>query len=1111
LRFQHPRAIGFWLLYYLFYLLTFSMKRTLLMSLVLMLTLFQVVLAQTRTVTGRVIDQKTGEGLPGATVLLKGTTTGISTNVDGRFSLNVPENGGTLTISSVGMVTQEIVLGNRNTVDVALAADTKELNEVVVTGYGQQQERRDVTGAVATVTSAQYRDQPIIGVDQALQGRAAGVQVTQSSGTPGSGISVRVRGAASIGASNEPLYVVDGLPVTTGSTTQLGAGNQLTNGLNDVNPNDIESIEVLKDASAAAIYGSRASNGVVLITTKRGKAGKARIDLDYYTGAQSVWKRPDVLNGEQQTQLFLEAAANRYPANAAGNYPTNLGATSGPSPLVFRTNADLAAYLYGPGSYSAADANGVRGYAAPANNSVRPLSQFQNPSTATSTNWSNEVLRTAPISNYGLTFSGGSDASRYRLALNYFDQQGTVVGSGFTRGSARLSVDNKLSEKVRMGTTIGLTQSVNNRVNNDNSIYGVLTTARLSAADLPIYNADGTYYKDAATGLENPVAAAREPYIKSTNNRLIGSQYTEFELIKNLKYRATFGLDFTYGRDDRFYSTLTKAGATSNGDATAATLQELNYNHISAFSYSKAFGENHTLNALLVAEYQRDRESDIFTEVTGFPSNSIRELAAGATKVISTSTSTGNALFGALAKVDYAYKGRYLLTASVRRDQSSRFGADNQVGYFPAGSIGWRVLDEPFLKDQTVVSELKLRGSYGETGNQPTANFGSRGLIGPGANYLERGGLAFTQLANPDLKWERTRQTNIGVDLGFLENRFYISADIYQRKTDDLLLNQNVPGDTGFLSYSSNVGAIQNKGLEFALTTINFRSEGTGFGWETNFNISFNRNEVTKLSDPNPIGTAQGFASRLIVGQPLGAFYGYRVDHIFQKQEEIDALDAAAKVANPTIVDANGRPNAIYQTALTRPGDIKFKDLNNDGRITTADQEIIGNAQPKYYGGITNTFHYLGIDLSVFLQYNVGNKILNAAATSTQSMSTSYGQDAIVLNRWTTANTDTNIPRAVYGDPNTNARYSDRFLEDGSYARLKSVTLGYTLPSSLVTRAHLRTVRIYAQAQNLVTFTKYTGLDPEVSTFSNSNTSLGTDFFTYPQARTITGGVTLGF
>ena len=713
-----------------------------------------------------------------------------------------------------------------------------------------------------------------------------------------------------------------------------------------------------------------------------------------------------------------------------------------------------------------------------------------------------QVLRTAPINNYGLTFSGGSDASRFRLAVNYLDQQGTIVGSGFKRGSARLSVDNKLSEKVRMGVSVGLTQSNSNRINNDNSIYGVLTTARLYATDLPVYNADGTYYKSGS--IENPVTTANEPFIKSTNNRLIGSQYTEFELIKNLKYRATFGLDYTYGRDDRFYSTLTNAGLGSRGEATVGTLQDLNYNHISSLNYAKTFGEDHTLSALLVAEYQRDSESDVFTQATGFPSNAIRELLAGATKLQAYPSSTGNALFGTLAKVDYAFKGRYLVGASVRRDQGSRFGSANQVGYFPAISAGWRVLDESFLKDQKVLSELKLRGSYGETGNQPSGNFGARGLISPGANYLDRGGLALTQLANPNLKWERTRQTNIGVDFGFLENRFYISADIYQRKTDDLLLAQRLPSDTGFLSYSSNVGNIENKGFEFALTTINFRNEGTGFNWETNFNLSVNRNKVTKLSDLSPTGSAQGFASRLIVGQPLGAFYGYRVDHIFQTQEEINALNAEARAKT-------GVASSVYQSGLTRPGDIMYKDLNGDGRITADDQQILGNAQPKFYGGITNTVRYMGFDVSAFLQYNVGNKIYNFSKAFTQGMNSSFGQDADVLNRWTPTNTNTDIPRAVYGDPNNNGRNSDRFLENGSYARLKSVTLGYTLPSTLTTRAHLRTVRIYAQAQNLVTFTKYSGLDPEVSTFSGTNTAPGTDFFTYPQARTITGGVTLGF
>lgn len=1047
-------------------------------------------------------------------MLLKGTTTGVSTSVDGRFTLNVPESGGTLVVSSVGMTTQEVAIGSRTTIDLVLSVDNKELNEVVVTGYGQQQERREITGAVATVNSSQYKDQPIIGVDQALQGRAAGVQVLQNSGTPGSGVAVRVRGAASISASNEPLYVVDGLPINTGNTSQLGTGNQSTNGLNDLNPNDIATIEVLKDAAAAAIYGSRASNGVVLITTKRGKAGKANIDVDYYTGVQSLWKKPQVLTGPQQTQLFLDQISNRYGVNPDGTVTTV--ARSGNTPATtYNSLAEATAYTFrvSAGTRTLTNrgtaANNIYTYAN--TGSVRPLSQFQDPSTAPSTDWVDLVTRNAQISNYAVAFSGGSDQSRYRLSINYFDQLGTLVGSGYNRGSARFTIDNKLSDKVRMGTSIGISRSVNNRINNDNNIYGVLITGRLTASDLPVYNADGTYLKYGS--LENPVAAATEPYIKSANNRLIGSQYTEFELIKNLKYRATFGLDFTYGRDDRFYSTLTNAGASVNGQATQATLQDANFNHISSLNYNKTFGTDHTLSALGVVEYQRDAESDNFATVTGFPSNAIRELSAGATKSAITSSSTSSTLFSLLAKADYAYKGRYLLSASVRRDNSSRFGQNNRVGYFPAFSAGWRVIDESFLKDQQVVSELKVRGSYGQTGNQPVSNFGARGLIGVGYNYLDQGGLALNQLANPDLRWERTNQTDVGLDLGFLENRLYLSLDLYKRKTTDLLLPQSLDYDTGFSSYSANVGSLENKGLEVALTSINVRGEGTGgFNWETNFNISFNRNKVLDIANPGAAatGVGYGFASRLKVGEPLGAFYGYRVDHIFQTQEEINALDNALRAKTGVATDA-------YQTLNTKPGDIKFKDLNGDGVVNAADQEIMGSAQPKYYGGITNTFRYKGLDLSIFFQYNIGNQIYNSPKSYTQGMSTSYAGDVSTLNRWTPTNMNTDVPRAVQGDPNNNLRTSDRFLENGSFGRFKSVIIGYTLPTSLLAKAHLRTVRIYVQAQNLVTFTKYSGLDPEVSTFSSSsgaatsNAALGTDFFTYPQARTLTGGITLGF
>jgi TonB-linked SusC/RagA family outer membrane protein len=1074
------------------------MKRSLLMSLVLILTLFQTVLAQTRTVSGRVIDQKTGEGLPGATVLLKGTTTGISTGADGRFSLAVPETGGTLTISSVGMTTQEVALGSRSTVDVSLATDSKQLTEVVITGYGQQMERRDITGGVVSIKGSEFQNQPVIGADQALQGRAAGVQVTQSSGTPGSGVAVRVRGPGSISASNEPLYVVDGLPINTGSYSQLGVGNQQTNALSDLNPNDIASIEVLKEASAAAIYGSRATNGVVLITTKRGRAGKTQVSLDYYTGIQKAWKMPKALTGPQQVELFIDQVRNRYPTTAAGNI-TAFGFAN------WRSYADLAAYTFSnPRTSTVGGVTSV----IDDNTGVRDLRFFQDPSTAPSTNWADEIFRTAPISNYGLTFTGGTDRTRFRVSTNYFDQQGTIIGSGYKRASARLSLDNNLSDKVRMGTSIGLSRGTNIRIQNDNNINGVLSAAVLVASDIPVYRPDGTYAKDPGGSTENPVVAGTEPYIRSVSDRLIGSYYAEFELIKNLKYRATFGLDYLALNDQRFLPTTTNTGAGVNGQATEANSTDINFNHISSLNYSHTFNEAHTVSALLVAEYQQDNYHDSFEQATGFPSNAIRQLSAGATKVEATSTATSWNFFGTLAKVTYNFKDRYLLDASVRRDGSSRFGANNRYGYFPAVSAGWRIAQENFMKDQTAVSELKLRASYGQTGNSFIPNFSSRGLISPGYNYLGLGGLIVSQLANPDLRWERTEGYNLGLDVGFLQNRLYLSGDVYIRKTTDLLLNQPLPSDTGFLSFQSNIGSLENKGVELALTTINMRSDDPrGFNWETNINWTLNRNKITQLVAPenNPIGA--GFASRIQVGQPLGAFFGYRMDGIFQTQDEIAVLNANAAAKNGAGV--------IYQNPTTAPGDVRFRDLDGDGRITGADQEIIGNAQPKYYGGITNTLRYMGIDFTVLFQYNVGNQIYNNNISFAQGMNTVFGQDAAVLNRWTTTNTNTNIPRAIYGDPSNNRRISDRFIEDGSYGRIKLVTLGYTLPQALTQKAHISTARIYVQAQNLVTFTKYSGFDPEVNTFSGTNQAAnaapGTDFLTYPQSRTLTAGVTLGF
>ncbi|WP_185816889.1 SusC/RagA family TonB-linked outer membrane protein [Hymenobacter metallilatus] len=1046
--------------------------------------------AQTRSISGRITDRATGEGLPGVTVLVKGTTNGVSTNSDGSFALTVPTSGSTLLVSSVGYISQEVTLGNEASYTIGLAADTKTLSEVVVTGFGVAQERRELTGAIATVKSESFKNQPVAGVDQVLQGRAAGVQVTQNSGTPGSGIAVRVRGASSLTASNEPLYVVDGLPINTGSYSNIGTGNQQTNALSDLNPNDIESIEVLKDASSSAIYGSRGANGVVLITTKQGRAGRTRVNLDYYRGAQTAWNRPKALTGQQQTELFLDMVRNRYPASSTGTISA-LGVN-------WRSHADLAGYLFSEGGLAVQ--NGLYTYA-DNGDGIRDLAQFQNPSTAPSTNWADEILRTAPISNYELAVSGGTDRIRYRASGSYFDQQGIIIGSGFQRASGRLNMDAKLSDKIRMGVNIGLNRSTNNRIQNDNNINGVLSTAVLVASDIPKYRRDGTYAKDPGSSTENPLAAAKEPTILGVSARVIGTQFTEFELVKNLKYRATFGLDYLTFKDDTFFPTTTNTGAGTSGSATSSYRQERNFNHISSLTYAKVFGEAHSVSAQAVVDYQQDVFNEVFASATGFPGNDVKQVSAGATKTGASSSETEWRILGFLGRVNYSFKEKYLLGLTARYDGSSRFGQNNKYGLFPAVSAAWRVSEESFLKD-SFVNDLKLRASYGQTGNQEIGNFASRGLIGTGANFQQVGGLALSQLANPDLKWERTTKTNVGIDFSVLNNRVTFIADAYKHDTRDLLLSRLVPGSTGFLSYLANVGSIENKGLEFGLTTVNIKGNSDdAFSWESNFNITFNRNKVTKLVDGIPF--AAGFASWVAEGQPLGAFRGYRVDGIFQSQEQINALDAAAQ--------ATYGATARYQSSLTAPGDIKFKDLNNDGRITGDDQEIIGNAQPKFYGGFTNTLRYKGFDLTAFLQFQYGNEIYNNNISFAQGMNGVFGQDAAVLNRWTPTNTNTDVPRAVYGDPNNNRRVSDRFIEDGSYARLKNLTLGYTLPSAFTSRLKMSSFRVYAQAQNLFTITNYSGLDPEVNTFSGSNTALGTDFLTFPQARTITGGVSIGF
>ncbi|UOQ78161.1 SusC/RagA family TonB-linked outer membrane protein [Hymenobacter sp. 5516J-16] len=635
------------------------MKKRLFIALPILALTATYAVAQTRTISGRVTDRTTGEGLPGVTVLVKGTTNGVSTNSDGSFTLTAPSSATTLSFSSVGFLPIERPITDGN-ITVGLAPDSKALSEVVVVGYGEQSKKL-TTGAITQVSAKEFETQPIASVEQALQGRAAGVQVSSNSGTPGGAISVRVRGNNSISASSEPLYVVDGVPINSGSYSNIGVGNQGLNALSDINPNDIASIEVLKDASAAAIYGSRGANGVVLITTKRGASGATRISYDGYIGTQNTIKRLDPLTGQEAQDLINEA----------------------------RTNVGLAP------RYVAAN----------------PTAQ-QSLFTGANTNWQDEIFRAARIQSHTVTMSGGDNKSRFLVSGTYFDQEGIIIGSGFNRGSIRLNLDHNVSDRVRVGVSLTGSRALSQRQNNDNNIYGVLSTALLLGSQTPIYNADGTFGRDRFSSVENPVAAATLPIISARNNRAIGNIYADAELLKGLRLRTSLGGDYLNLKEDRFVPNTALQAVGSNGLGNANSRYDIGWINENTLTYNRSIGD-HSFTLLLGQSAQKSVQQGIITNVTGFATNRIRQLSAGSVKVDASSDETLWTLLSYFGRLNYNYKGKYIFQGSLRRDGSSRFGVENKYGWFPAASVAWRVGEESFLQDNDLISELRLRGATG--------------------------------------------------------------------------------------------------------------------------------------------------------------------------------------------------------------------------------------------------------------------------------------------------------------------------------------------------------------------------------------------------------------
>lgn len=982
-------------------------------------------LQQKVVVRGKVQDSK-GVSLPGVSVSEKGTGNGAMTDMNGDFTISVADTSSVLVFSYLGYQQQEIKVGARTDITVTLTESVKSLNEVVVIGYGTQK-KRDLTGAIASVSSKDIANQPVPDAGQAIEGKIAGVQVV-SSGAPGSNVNIQIRGVGTIN-DNSPLLVIDGVPTPAD-----------VNYLNNLNMNDIASMDVLKDASATAIYGSQGANGVIIITTKKGEAGKGRLNFNFYAGVQSVAHKVPLLNAQQFVQLNNEELTN---ANQATN----------------PAYADPASFGRG-------------------------------------TNWLNAILRNAPIQSYTLSYSGGSKNADYYVSAGVLDQQGVVIGSKYRRYNVQFNSNQKVLPWLKTGSNLTLEHD------EKPSGGGSVSAALAANPAQPIYNTDGTYSGPVGQSqwygsVTNPVGLYNLVQNNTNGYNILGNIYAEATIIPGLTFRTTPGLTATF-YDTRTWSPENNLQPSPQAQSYLAESynKSLTWNWDNYLTYDKTFGKDHHITIMAGTSAESSSFNYISGNITGFASDLTQQLRDGSTQPNIDGDGSQWSLFSLIARANYAYKDRYLLTATVRRDGSSRFGENKKYGTFPSASFAWRVSQEPFFKNISFFDDLKLRAGYGETGNQSIGNYQFASALTP-ALYAFNGTVVPIELAqnpsNPNISWETSKQTNIGLDATFFHTRITVNIDAYLKNTTGMLVPYVLPISTGFTgSTVINAGKLRNKGLEFNITSRNLTG---AFKWTTDFNISFNQNKILSL-DQNaalfPGGSSIGLNGYLAinqVGSPINAFYGYVTQGIFQTPYDVEAH--ATQVSGSDVYNR------------TSAGDIRFKDLNNDGVIDAKDRTVIGNPNPTGIFAMTNSFSWKGFDLSVALQGIYGNQIFNANNITLESMSGANNQSAYVLGRWEGAGTSNTIPRAIYGDPNENSRISDRYIENGAYMRIKNLTLGYTFPKTLLEHAGIRSVRIYASAQNLYTFTKYTGVDPEVGLN-------GIDQNVYPLTRTLSLGLNFG-
>jgi len=985
----------------------------------------------TASVTGRVVDSATSQPVAGVRMSIVGLASARETDRDGRYLLtNLAAGTVTLRAQRIGYTpvdrTVTLVEGGTVTEDFTLGAAATLLSEVVVTGYGTAT-RDQISGAVASVSGADLKNTPLAGVDAAIQGRAAGVQVIQNAGNPGAGITVRIRGAASISASNQPLYVVDGVPLLRDEFSQLDVGGQDITAVTGLNPDEIESVDILKDAASASIYGSRASNGVVMITTRRGHASPAQVSFNMYYGTQSVpsGNRWALLSGPEYVEYMNEAAEND------GYGPNYFGDPTDP--------------------------------------------------TLPNTDWQSVMFRSAPVRNLNLSVTGGSDRVQYFVSGSQFNQEGVVFGSGYDRQAARVNVDVNASARLRFKTSLSLSRESHQRVENDDTIDGVVTNAIAGTPTVPVRNADGTFTSPAdGLAYSNPLAIATYDQAESRGFRAFGNLEAAYQASSVVTLNGRVGMDVLNLRDLRWLSPLVAGtySANVNGESVIGNTTANRYVVEGYADVKPRTGPAWVLGLTGGAGVEWNGSELDYLDGIGFSSDQFQYPGNAATVTVYDGGWTGHNLVSFFARANASWKDKYLFTGSLRADGSSRFGENNRYGVFPSLSFGWQLTREPFMSGLANHGDIKLRASYGVTGNQDIAdNFAPLARFSK-ANYGATPGIGQRNFGNPDLRWEQTHEINFGADIVLLSQRLSILADWYRKETQDLLLDRPISATSGQTTVLQNIGDMENKGFELQLNAAVLKPGGSGLHWNADFNIAWNHNKVLKLFENQPIPVGGYDVGRIDVGHPLGAFY----------------------VLHFTGVDP-------------ATGDAIFEDVNNDGSINDDDRVYVGSPHPKYWGGFTNQFTWGRFDLRAFVQFVQGQTIFNAISVFANDGGYYYDNKfKRALTRWQAPGDVTDEPRASFDGTSGADLISSRYFEDGSYLRLQEVTLRYSLPASIGNAVSMKDVSLYVSGRNLHTWTKYTGYSPDVnSAGSSSNTELSTEFYAYPSARSFMLGLSGSF